>query len=95
MVAPLYVVRYRTLLCFKDFFAVDEGSDDVGLCHLLNIVVQEVTIEDSHVGYFAELDGAQTVLLMELVCNIDGHGTQRLLTGNSFLRIAWRGGDAI
>ena len=76
MVAPLYVVRYRTLLCFKDFFAIDYGGYDISLCHLLDVIVQEVAVKDGHISYLAILNRTQTVLLMEESGNVDGHGTQ-------------------
>ena len=34
---------FYIFLCFKNFFAINDGGNDIGLCHLLDVVVQEVT----------------------------------------------------
>lgn len=52
-----------------------------------DVVVQEVAVEHRHVGNLTELDGTHAMLLMPLTGHIDGHGAQRLLTGDGFLDI--------
>ena len=42
-------------LCLKYFLAINDGGDEVGLCHPLDIVVQEVAVIDRHVGEFGYL----------------------------------------
>ena len=73
--------------CFKDFLAIDDGGYYIGLCNLLDIVVEEVAVKHCHVGDLAELDGSQAVLLMPLTGHIDSHGAQRLFAGDGLLRI--------
>ena len=82
--SPLFSPTFSS---FIDFLAINDSGDDISLCDLLDVVVQEVAVEHRHVGNLAELDGSQAVLLMELAGNVDGHGTQRLLAGDSFLEI--------
>ena len=45
-------------LCFIYFFTVDDGGNNVGLGYLLDVIVQEVAVEDRHIGNLAELDRA-------------------------------------
>ena len=77
-------------LCLIDLLAVNDGSNDVGLSHLLDVVVQEVAVIDRHIGNLSELDRAHAMLLTELASHIDGHGTQRLLAGDGLLLIKGR-----
>ena len=77
-------------LRFEDLFAVNDGGDEIGLCDLLDVIVQEIAVIDRHVGEFTKLDGTHAMLLTELTGHIDGHGTQRLLAGDGFLGIAAR-----
>ena len=72
-----------------NLLTVNDGGDKIGLCHLLNIIVQEIAVKYRHVGNLAKLDGAQTMLLTELTRYVDGHGTQRLFTRNGLLHIAF------
>lgn len=44
------------ILCPIHLVAVNHGSNDVGLSHLLDVVVQEVAVIDRHIGNLAELD---------------------------------------
>ena len=44
------------ILCPIHLFAIDDGGNDIGLCHLLDVVVQEVAVEHRHIGDLAELD---------------------------------------
>ena len=48
---------FDILLCFINFLAIYDGGNDVSLCDLLDVVVQEIAIEYRHVGKLAELDG--------------------------------------
>ena len=89
----LWTCADSLLLCLEEFlwleyfFTINDGGNEIGLSDLLNVVVQEIAVEDCHVGYLADLDRTQTVLLTELTGYIDGHGTQRLLAGDGFLEI--------
>ena len=97
----LWTCADSLLLCLEEFlwleyfFTINDGGNEISLSDLLNVVVQEIAVEDCHVGYLADLDRTQTVLLTELTGYIDGHGTQRLLAGDGLLCIAWRGDAAI
>ena len=51
------------MLCFIYFFAIHDGSYNVGLSKLFDTVLQEITVEHGHIGEFAELDGAHAMLL--------------------------------
>ena len=72
-----------------NLLTVNDGGDEVGLCHPLDIIVQEIAVKYRHVSNLAKLDGAQTMLLTELTRYVDGHGTQRLFTRNGLLHIAF------
>ena len=50
----------------EHFLAINDGGDEIGLCHLLDVVVQEIAVVHGHVGKLAVLDGTQTVLLLLL-----------------------------
>ena len=50
----------RSTLAFIYFFAINDGGYDVGLCHLLNVVVQEIAVIHHHIGNLAELDSVSS-----------------------------------
>ena len=72
-----------------NLLTVNDGGDKIGLCHPLDIIMQEIAVKYRHVGNLAKLDGAQTMLLTELTGHVDSHGTQRLFAGDGLLRVAF------
>ena len=70
----------------KDFLALQECSEHAHLADPARRHLEEVALENDHVGLLPHLERARYVLLKERVGAIDGVGLQRFLEGKELLR---------
>ena len=66
------------------------GGDEAGFGDFLNVVMQEVAVINGHVGDLAEFDGAQAMLLVPSMCDMNGQGPQGLFAGDRFFDVMLR-----
>ena len=83
------IVR-EVLVLFKVEIVGRSGEADYLQLSVVNHRLQEITVKHRHVGNLAELNGAQAMLLVPCIRDVDGQGPQGLFAGDRFLDVMLR-----